>query len=175
GSAPGPDGAGQRTMADVTHPSIPCSGRSRAAPPRNAPARRGVRAAGLHRDRDRRAVRRGRPGHGLAGGARRRVPPLNPTPRSPLVNLARLLSERPALRLDRDVVTFARLERDSARAAAYLRSLGVQPGDRVGLYLPNVPEFAVLYYGILRAGGVVVPMNPLLKEREVEHCMADSG
>jgi long-chain acyl-CoA synthetase len=98
------------------------------------------------------------------------------------VNLARLLSdtaarhpERPALRLDGDVVTFARLERDSARAAAYLRSLGVGPGDRVGLCLPNVPEFAVLYYGILRAGGVVVPMNPLLKEREVEHCMADSG
>ncbi|MGI5514768.1 long-chain-fatty-acid--CoA ligase [Streptomyces sp. CA-106131] len=98
------------------------------------------------------------------------------------MNLARLLSdtavrhpERPALRLDGGVVTFARLERDCARAAAYLRSLGVQPGDRVGLCLPNVPEFAVLYYGILRAGGVVVPMNPLLKEREVEHCMADSG
>ncbi|MFF3875881.1 long-chain fatty acid--CoA ligase [Streptomyces sp. NPDC001978] len=98
------------------------------------------------------------------------------------MNLARLLSEtaarhpeRPALRLDDEVVSYAQLERDSARAAAHLRSHGVEPGDRVGLCLPNVPKFAVLYYGILRAGGVVVPMNPLLKEREIEICMADSG
>ena len=53
--------------------------------------------------------------------------------------------------------------------AARLRELGLRDGDRVGLMLPNVPEFAIVYYGILRAGGVVVPMNLLLKAREVEH------
>ena len=49
------------------------------------------------------------------------------------------------------------------------------PGDRVGVMLPNVPEFAIVYYGVLRAGGVVVPMNPLLKAREVEYYLTDSG
>ncbi|HET6986848.1 MAG TPA: AMP-binding protein, partial [Kribbella sp.] len=51
---------------------------------------------------------------------------------------------------------------------------GLEPGDRVGLMLPNV-QFAISYYGILRAGGVVVPMNPLLKAREVEYYLRDSG
>ncbi|MGW1884607.1 long-chain-fatty-acid--CoA ligase [Streptomyces sp. NPDC001970] len=98
------------------------------------------------------------------------------------MNLARLLSDtaarhagHPALRLDDEVVSYARLERDAARAASCVRALGVRPGDRVGLCLPNVPAFAVLYYGILRAGGVVVPMNPLLKERETDYYLADSG
>ncbi|MBD0676795.1 AMP-binding protein, partial [Streptomyces sp. CBMA156] len=82
--------------------------------------------------------------------------------------------ERPALRLDEEVLTFAGLDARSARAAHWLAALGVAPGDRVALLLPNVPDFAVLYYGILRAGAVVVPMNPLLKAREIEHCLADA-
>ena len=56
-----------------------------------------------------------------------------------------------------------------------LRARGLRPGDRVGVMLPNVPEFAMAYYGVLRMGGIVVPMNPLLKPREVEHYVADSG
>src|SRR6184192_251902 len=47
-------------------------------------------------------------------------------------------------------------------------------GDRVGVMLPNVPEFAIAYYGVLRAGAVVVPMNVLLKQREVAYYLADS-
>ncbi|MFE4974466.1 long-chain fatty acid--CoA ligase [Kitasatospora sp. NPDC056651] len=82
--------------------------------------------------------------------------------------------ERPALRLDEEVLTFAELDALSARAAHWLAALGVAPGDRVAVLLPNVPDFAVLYYGILRAGAVVVPMNPLLKAREIEHCLADA-
>ena len=50
-----------------------------------------------------------------------------------------------------------------------------EPGDRVGVMLPNVPEFPVAYYGVLRAGGVVVPMNVLLKRREIAFYLEDSG
>jgi hypothetical protein len=49
-----------------------------------------------------------------------------------------------------------------------------QPGDLVGVMLPNVPQFAIAYYGILRAGGVVVPMNVLLKERRTGFYLSDS-
>ena len=56
-----------------------------------------------------------------------------------------------------------------------LRSKGVQVGDRVGLMVPNVPHFAVLFHGAQRAGAVVVPMNVLLKAREVAFYLEDSG
>ncbi|AJF69297.1 long-chain-fatty-acid--CoA ligase [Streptomyces vietnamensis] len=92
-----------------------------------------------------------------------------------LVETAGRQPERPALRLGEQVITYAELDERSARAAALLSSEGVRPGDRVALMLPNVPEFVVLYYGILRAGAVVVPMNPLLKTRETEFHLADSG
>src|ERR1700691_1216886 len=49
------------------------------------------------------------------------------------------------------------------------------PGDRVGLMLPNVPAFPIAFYGALAAGAVVVPMNPLLKSREVGYYLSDSG
>lgn len=83
--------------------------------------------------------------------------------------------DRPALVLDETTLSYAELWERTARVAGRLRSRGHQPGDRVGLMLPNVLPFSVLYYGILRAGGVVVPMNPLLKAREVKHYLGDSG
>ncbi|MCM1944735.1 long-chain fatty acid--CoA ligase [Streptomyces sp. G2] len=92
-----------------------------------------------------------------------------------LVETAERHPERPALRMGERVISYAELDRSSARAASLLLSEGVRPGDRVALMLPNVPEFVVLYYGILRAGAVVVPMNPLLKTREAEFHLADSG
>ena len=84
-----------------------------------------------------------------------------------LTSTARAYGQRPALRVDKDVVTYAELEQATARVAGLLRELGVEPGDAVGVMLPNVPYFAFAYYGVLRAGGVVVPMNVLLKQREV--------
>ncbi|MFI6937129.1 long-chain fatty acid--CoA ligase [Streptomyces sp. NPDC050287] len=92
-----------------------------------------------------------------------------------LVRTARRQPERPALRLGTKTVDYAELDELSARAAAMLRAEGVRTGDRVALMLPNVPEFVVLYYGILRAGAVVVPMNPLLKAGETEYHLRDSG
>jgi long-chain acyl-CoA synthetase len=83
--------------------------------------------------------------------------------------------DRPALKLDDLLLDYAALDAGVARAAGLLRAHGVGPGDRVGLQLPNVPYFPVLYYGALRLGAVVVPLNPLLKDREVEHALADSG
>jgi long-chain acyl-CoA synthetase len=62
-----------------------------------------------------------------------------------------------------------------ARAAGLLRANGVEPGDRVGLQLPNVPYFPIVCFGALRLGAVVVPMNPLLKDREVAYYLSDSG
>src|SRR3954462_14536771 len=82
-------------------------------------------------------------------------------------------AERPPLKLDDMLVDYAALNEGSARIAALLKDKGVEPGDRVGIMLPNVPYFAVVYYGILRAGGVVVPMNVLLKARVVKFYLSD--
>jgi long-chain acyl-CoA synthetase len=97
-------------------------------------------------------------------------------------NLATILTEtakrhgdRTAFKVDDVELNYALLDEASARIAGLLREKGVAEGDRVGLMLPNVPYFPVLYYGILRAGGVVVPMNVLLKEREVRFYLDDPG
>jgi long-chain acyl-CoA synthetase len=82
--------------------------------------------------------------------------------------------ERPAVRLDDFVLTYDQLLDAARRVTGLLRARGVGPGDRVGVVLPNVPTFPVLFYGALGAGAVVVPMNPLLKAREVEYYLEDS-
>jgi long-chain acyl-CoA synthetase len=92
-----------------------------------------------------------------------------------LIDTGRTHPGRPAIRLDDVVLSYAELDDLTARVGGWLRGRGIRPGDRVGLMLPNVAQFPVLYFGALRAGGVVVPMNPLLKAREVEHCLGDSG
>src|SRR3954453_4995486 len=95
-------------------------------------------------------------------------------------SLAQLLTEtaarhgdRTALKLDDAELSYAAFEGGASRVAGLLKDRGVKPGDRVGLMLPNVPYFPVVYYGILRAGGVVVPMNVLLKGREVTFYLSD--
>ena len=80
-----------------------------------------------------------------------------------------------AVRLGDLELTYAELDERSARLAAVLRQRGLQQGDRVGVMLPNVLEFPIAYYGVLRAGGVVVPMNVLLKQREIAFYLEDSG
>jgi long-chain acyl-CoA synthetase len=97
------------------------------------------------------------------------------------VNLAEILTasvardpDRPALRLNDAELSYGQLEEASARLARLLRDQGVGRGDRVGIMLPNVPHFAVCYYGVLRAGAIVVPMNVLLKAREVAFYLGDS-
>jgi long-chain acyl-CoA synthetase len=80
-----------------------------------------------------------------------------------------------AVRMDDLVLSYAQLREAAARMSAFLTANGVEPGDRVGLMLPNVPAFPIAFYGALAAGAVVVPMNPLLKSREVSYYLGDSG
>jgi len=82
--------------------------------------------------------------------------------------------DRTAIRQGDVALTYTALERASALLAGMLQQHGVRPGDRVGVMLPNVAHFPVCYYGALRAGAAIVPMNVLLKEREVAFYMADS-
>ncbi len=80
-----------------------------------------------------------------------------------------------AVKLDDVVLSYGQLDQAVARAAGLLRSKGVEPGHRVGMQLPNVPYFPIVYFGALRLGAVVVPMNPLLKDGEVAYHLSDSG
>ncbi|OBH87962.1 long-chain-fatty-acid--CoA ligase [Mycobacterium scrofulaceum] len=83
--------------------------------------------------------------------------------------------ERIALRCDDLTFTFAELHAAAARLATLLDRAGIRPGDRVGVMLPNTPAFAVAFYGIMYRGAVAVPMNPLLKEREISYYLSNSG
>ena len=83
--------------------------------------------------------------------------------------------ERPAVYLDGRVLSYSRLWDAAGRMTSLLSSLGIGPGDRVAVMLPNVPAFPAAFYGALAAGAVVVPVNPLLKSREVAYYLRDSG
>ena len=98
------------------------------------------------------------------------------------MNLASILTEsvardgsHTAIKLEDVELSYAVLDAACARLAGILRARGVQPGDRVALMIPNVPYFPICYFGILRAGGVVVPLNVLNKRREVAFYLGDSN
>jgi long-chain acyl-CoA synthetase len=88
---------------------------------------------------------------------------------------ARRAPAKTAVILEAARLSYAQLDELSDRVAAGLAAAGVAPGDRVGLQLPNIPQFVIAYFGILKAGGVVVPMNVLLKAPEIEFQLRDSG
>lgn len=83
--------------------------------------------------------------------------------------------DRPAITFFGRDLTYRALRESADRFAGGLRALGVQPGDRISLHLPNCPQFVLAWYGALRAGAVVVPFNPLYAAREVAAQMADCG
>jgi long-chain acyl-CoA synthetase len=72
-------------------------------------------------------------------------------------------------------ISFAQTNEESLAMAAYLQSLGLVQGDRVAIMMPNVPQYPVAVAAILRAGFVVVNVNPLYTARELEHQLKDSG
>jgi long-chain acyl-CoA synthetase len=96
-------------------------------------------------------------------------------------NLARLLEDsarrfpdRVAVVLGDTRLTYAQVDGAANQVANLLVSRGIEPGDKVALSCPNLPYFPIVYYGILKAGATVVPLNVLLKGREVAYHLADS-
>jgi long-chain acyl-CoA synthetase len=88
---------------------------------------------------------------------------------------AERLGERAAITLDEAELSYAGLDLMTARVATLLRRRGIGAGDPVAVMLPNVPEFAAVYYGVLRLGAVVVPLDPLLRKREIASYVSDCG
>ncbi len=71
-------------------------------------------------------------------------------------------------------LTYAQVDAAASQVANLLVSRGIEPGDKVALSCPNLPYFPIVYYGILKAGATVVPLNVLLKGREVAYHLDDS-
>jgi long-chain acyl-CoA synthetase len=88
---------------------------------------------------------------------------------------AAAFANRPALSFEGRRWTYGELDAMVDRATAGLQRLGLQPGDKLGLCLPNTPYFVVFYYAALKAGAVVVNYNPLYVTRELRHQIDDSG
>lgn len=88
---------------------------------------------------------------------------------------AQSFPDRTCLRFFGKGTTYKELQTLVNCAAKGLQGIGVKKGTRVGLYLPNSPQFVIFYYAILKAGGVVVNYNPLYAFREIKHQMEDSG
>src|SRR5690349_7085674 len=87
----------------------------------------------------------------------------------------RKYGDRNAYKFMGKAITLAQVDDASRALAAYLQSLGLDKGDRVAVMMPNVPQYPVAIAAILRAGYVVVNVNPLYTPRELEHQLKDSG
>jgi len=92
-----------------------------------------------------------------------------------LADLARDHGDKPALLFKGASMSYAELESQSDAFAAALASRGVRPGDRIALLLPNCPQFLVAQFGIWKAGGIVVALNPIYTERELEAALTSFG
>jgi long-chain acyl-CoA synthetase len=98
-----------------------------------------------------------------------------------MLNLALLLEEatrqvpeRTAVIFNEMKLPYAAVNAAANQVANGLAAIGIQPGDKVALSCPNLPYFPIVYYGILKAGAVVVPLNVLLKPREIAYHLQDS-
>jgi len=100
---------------------------------------------------------------------------LEPYPRKTLLDYLAALAaghgDKPALLFKGATVSYARLEAESSAFAAALIAMGVRKGDRVALVLPNCPQFLVAEFGIWKAGGITVALNPTYSERELEQAL----
>ncbi|TIO07660.1 MAG: long-chain fatty acid--CoA ligase [Mesorhizobium sp.] len=92
-----------------------------------------------------------------------------------LADVCKQYASRPAFTCMGKTITYAEVERLSAAFGAYLQSEGLQKGARVALMMPNVLQYPVAMMAVLRAGYIVVNVNPLYTPRELEHQLKDSG
>lgn len=100
-------------------------------------------------------------------------------PKAPLFHFleeaARKYPDRACTIFKGAVITYKEMNAITDRVAAALVDMGVKKGDRVGIFMPNTPQFVMVYYGILKAGGAVVATNPLYTPPEIEHQASDAG
>jgi long-chain acyl-CoA synthetase len=82
--------------------------------------------------------------------------------------------EKAAIVYFKRAITYGEFDSLSSKFAGALTALGVKKGDRVAIFLPNIPQFVIVYYGVLKAGAVLTAISPLHKKREVEHQLSDS-
>jgi long-chain acyl-CoA synthetase len=92
-----------------------------------------------------------------------------------LINTAKGFPDKTAITYGGQKISYAELDRLSGSFAGALAGLGVGKGERTAIFLPNIPQFVIAFFGVLKAGGVVTSISPLHREREVEHQLCDSG
>jgi long-chain acyl-CoA synthetase len=92
-----------------------------------------------------------------------------------LTDSAKLHPSNPCIHYQGQSFNYSQVDEISSRFASALVSLGVKKGDRVAVFMPNIPQLVFSYFGILKAGGIVVMCNPIYKERELEYQLNDSG
>ena len=92
-----------------------------------------------------------------------------------LAESARKYPDKPCTIFKGAVISYREMDELTDRLAAGLVELGVRKGDRVGIFMPNTPQFVISYFAILKAGGVVVATNPLYKVPEIEYQASDAG
>ena len=100
----------------------------------------------------------------------------------PAISLFKLLEEaaekypdRPCTIFKGAVINYREMNQLTDRLAAGLAEIGIKKGDRVGIFMPNIPQFVLAYFAILKAGAIVVATNPLYTSREIEHQVNDAG
>ncbi len=105
-------------------------------------------------------------------------PDLTPEAKSPLDHLQKTVRSHgkdPALYYFNKIISYQELDEMSHAFACALIDLGIKKGDRVALYLQNIPQFVIAQYGIWKAGGIVVPLNPMYKEKELAYYFRDAS
>ncbi|HUI23782.1 MAG TPA: long-chain fatty acid--CoA ligase [Nitrososphaerales archaeon] len=104
------------------------------------------------------------------------IPPPDKKPLySLLVDSAKLHPDKTCIHYEGRNISYSEVDDISSRFASALISLGLSKGDRVAVFMPNIPQLVMSFFGILKAGGVVVMCNPTYKERELDHQLGDSG
>jgi long-chain acyl-CoA synthetase len=107
------------------------------------------------------------------------IPPSLDYPQVPLFHFleesARRYPDKACTNFKGATISFKEINEITDRIAGALAAMGVKKGDRVGIFMPNTPQFVMCYFGILKAGGVVVATNPLYTPTEIEHQVNDAG
>ncbi|MGA2491165.1 MAG: class I adenylate-forming enzyme family protein, partial [Anaerolineales bacterium] len=88
---------------------------------------------------------------------------------------ARRCPDRPCILFKEDTITYQEVAERTDQIASALRTTGIRKGERVGICMPNCPEFVLAYFAILKAGAVVVATNPLYTPPEIIHQANDAG